>query len=191
MFLLVGLGNPGPSYAGHRHNIGFMAIDAIVRYYAFSPFLTRFQALATEGIVAGSRILIVKPLTYMNSSGQVVSAIVRFFKIPLDQVIVFHDELDLPPGKVRVKKGGSNAGHNGLKSIDAYISRDYQRVRLGIGHPGQQCRVIEYVLHDFDKADYAWLRPLLEAIANSLPALLSGDGSSFTIHLEKSRAALQ
>lgn len=187
MFLLVGLGNPGSGYAGHRHNIGFMVVDAIVRRHALGPFRTRFQALTAAGVVAGTQILVVKPLTYMNNSGQAVGAAVRFLKIPLDQVVVFHDELDLPPGKVRVKRGGSNAGHNGLKSIDAHLDRDYRRVRLGIGHPGQRDRVVAYVLCDFDKADHVWLGPLLEMIADSLPVLLAGDESCFTSRLEKHR----
>ncbi len=177
---MVGLGNPGPAYAGHRHNIGFMAVDAIVRRHAFGPFRTRFQAQVAEGTVVDRRVLALKPLTYMNNSGQAVGETVRFFRTPLEQVVVFHDELDLPPGTVRVKTGGGNAGHNGLKSIDAHLNRDYRRVRLGIGHPGHRDRVTGYVLRDFDNADQTWLEPLLAAIADSLPVLLYGDTAGFT-----------
>ncbi|VBB69329.1 Peptidyl-tRNA hydrolase [invertebrate metagenome] len=180
MFLMVGLGNPGPDYAGHRHNIGFMAVDTIVHRHTFGPFrATRCQAQIAQGTVAGTVVLALKPLTYMNNSGQAVSGVVRSLKIPLDRMVVFHDELDLPPGRVRVKRGGGHAGHNGLQSIDAHLDRDYQRVRMGIGHPGQRNRVVGYVLHDFSKTDHLWLKPLLGAIADRLPILLSGDTANF------------
>lgn len=185
MFLLVGLGNPGPSYAGHRHNIGFMAVDAIARRYSLGSFQTRFQTLMIEGVVAGIHIIAVKPLTYMNNSGLAVSDIMHFYKVTLDRVVVFHDELDLPLGKVRVKNGGGNAGHNGLKSIDAYVGCGYRRVRLGIGHPGRSDHVVKYVLHNFDKTDCVWLKPLLEMIADSIPVLLSGNKVCFTSSLEE------
>lgn len=180
---MIGLGNPGLEYAGHRHNIGFMAVDTIARWYSFRPFRTCFQAQVAEGVIIGARVLAMKPLTYMNNSGRAVGEAVSFFRIPLNQVIVFHDELDLAPGKVRVKTGGSPAGHKGLKSIDTHVSRDYRRVRLGIGHPGHRDYVIKHVLHDFNTADRLWLRPLLDVLADSLPYLLSGDDTTFIARL--------
>lgn len=183
MFLIIGLGNPGLEYISHRHNIGFMAVDTITHWYTFGSFRTCFQAQVAEGIVAGVRVLAMKPLTYMNHSGRAVGAAVGFFKIPLNKVIVFHDELDLAPGKVRVKTGGSPAGHKGLKSIDAHVSCDYRRVRLGIGHPGHRNYVTKHVLHDFDVVDHLWLKPLLDVLADSLPYLLLGDNATFMTHL--------
>ena len=184
MFLIVGLGNPGLYYTGHRHNIGFMAVDAIVHRHMFGPFKqTHFQAQIARGVVAGAMVLAVKPLTYMNNAGQAVGAVVRFLGVPLEKVVVFHDELDLPPGKVRIKRGGQDAGHKGLRSLDAHMNRDYQRVRIGIGRPHQRSLVIRHVLENFSETDYVWLRPLLQAIAEDLPVLLSGDTASFTTRL--------
>lgn len=179
MFLVVGLGNPGPEYAGNRHNIGFMAADAIARRHGFGPFRAKFQGLAADGVIGGAKVLLLKPMTYMNLSGQAVGTAARFHKIPLEHVIVMHDELDLAPGRVRAKTGGGSAGHNGLKSIDAHLGREYRRVRLGIGHPGDRDRVTGHVLKDFAKADREWLDPLLEAIADAMPLLLAGDESAF------------
>jgi len=177
--LLVGLGNPGPTYARHRHNVGFMAVDAIARRHGFGPYRARFEGLAADGQIDGTRVVALKPQTYMNESGRSVAAAARFYKIDPSQIFVFYDELDLAPGRLRVKRGGGNAGHNGLKSIDAHLGPDYWRVRIGIGHPGDKRLVSGYVLHDFSKADAVWLEPLLEAIAAEVPRLVAGDESGF------------
>lgn len=179
MRLVVGLGNPGPGYLRNRHNIGFMAADEIVRRHSFSPWRAKFQGSVSEGGIAGEKVLLLKPGTYMNLSGQSVGAAMRFHKLTLDDVIVIHDDLDLAPGKLRVKTGGGAGGHNGLKSLDAHIGKDYRRVRLGIGHPGDKDLVTGYVLHDFAKAEEEWLRPLVEAVAEAFPALVAGDDSGF------------
>jgi len=179
MWLLVGLGNPGPDYARTRHNIGFMAVDEIVRRHGFGPWRSRFQGETAEGSIAGERVLALKPATFMNLSGQAVAAACRFLKIPISAVLVLHDELDLPPGRLRVKRGGGAGGHNGLKSIDSHLGPDYQRVRLGIGHPGDRDRVTGYVLSAFAKADESWREPLLDAVAEALPLLLTGDEAGF------------
>jgi PTH1 family peptidyl-tRNA hydrolase len=177
--LLAGLGNPGPKYAGNRHNIGFMALDAIVRRYEFGACRARFHGEISTGRIAGHEALALKPLTYMNESGRSVGAAARFYKIAPEAVFVFHDELDLAAGKVRVKQGGGAAGHNGLRSIDALFGNEYWRVRLGIGHPGDKRRVLGHILDDFDEADRRWLDPLLAAIAEHTPLLISGDPSAF------------
>ncbi|MEO0622094.1 MAG: aminoacyl-tRNA hydrolase [Pseudomonadota bacterium] len=179
MQLLVGLGNPGAKYAGTRHNIGFMALDAIASEQGFGPWRSKFQAEIAEGRIAGEKILLVKPQTFMNESGRAVGEAARFHKVPPTDVIVFHDELDLAPGKIRVKEGGGHAGHNGLRSIHAHIGADYHRVRMGIGHPGDKSRVSGYVLHDFAVADRIWLTPVLEAIARAVPGLVRGDNAAF------------
>lgn len=178
MKLLVGLGNPGAQYAGNRHNVGFMAIDAIAAAHGIAPWKSRHAGLSAEGTIGGEKVMLLKPQTFMNRSGDSVQQVTRFFKIPINDVIVFYDELDLAPGKVRVKTGGGNGGHNGLRSIDPQIGLEYKRVRIGIGHPGKQF-VTPHVLNDFAKADQAWLRPLLEAIAHEVPLLLRGDDSGF------------
>ena len=179
MRLLVGLGNPGGAYARNRHNIGFMAVDEIVRRHSFSPWRAKFQGQAAEGVIEGEKVLALKPGTFMNLSGQAVGAASHFHKIALSEVIVLHDELDLPPSKVRVKKGGGAGGHNGLKSIDAHLGNGYWRVRLGIGHPGDKSLVTPYVLGDFGKSDEAWLTPLFDALSDFLPLLFKGDETSF------------
>ena len=179
MRLFVGLGNPGPKYAGHRHNVGFMAIDAIARAHGFPPFRERFQGLLSEGRLGGERTALLKPQTYMNESGRSVGAALRFYKLPLSELVVLHDELDLAPGRLRVKHGGGAAGHNGLRSIDAHLGKDYRRVRIGIGHPGHPDRVTSYVLSDFAKTDAAWLEPLLDAIAEAAPLLAAGNDANF------------
>jgi PTH1 family peptidyl-tRNA hydrolase len=179
MALLVGLGNPGPTYAKHRHNVGFMAVDEIVRRHGFSPWRTRFEGYACDGQVGATRVVALKPLTYMNDSGRSVQAAARFYKLEPAQVFVFYDELDLLPGKVRVKRGGGSGGHNGIRSIDAHLGPDYRRVRIGIGHPGHKDLVSGYVLHDFAKADAAWLGPVLDAIAAETQRLVEGDESGF------------
>ena len=179
MRLLVGLGNPGPAYAGHRHNIGFMAVDAVARHFGFDPFRRRFQGAVAQGEIAGERIIALKPETFMNESGRAAGEAARYFKLEASDVIAFHDELDLKPGKVRVKTGGGAAGHNGLRSLDAHIGSDYVRVRLGIGHPGSPDRVTGYVLSDFTAAERLWRDPLLAAVAEALPLLINGDATGF------------
>jgi len=178
MKLLVGLGNPGAQYAGNRHNIGFMAIDAIASAHGISGWKAKHAGLLAEGSIGGERVLLLKPQTYMNRSGDSVQQVARFFKIPVSDIVVFYDELDLAPGKVRIKTGGGNGGHNGLRSIDPQIGRDYKRVRLGIGHPGKEY-VTPHVLGDFAKADADWLRKLLDEIGRQAPLLLAGDDSGF------------
>ncbi|WIY51871.1 aminoacyl-tRNA hydrolase [Devosia sp. YIM 151766] len=178
MKLLVGLGNPGAQYAGNRHNIGFMAVDAIAAANGISGWKSKHAGLLAEGNIGGERVLLLKPQTYMNRSGDSVQQVARFFKIGNEDIIVFYDELDLAPGKVRVKVGGGNGGHNGLRSIDPQIGLDYKRVRLGIGHPGKEF-VTPHVLGDFAKADKAWLDPLLDEIARQAPLLLKGDDAGF------------
>lgn len=179
MLLLVGVGNPGPEHAGQRHNIGFMAVDAIVRRHGFSPWRSKFQSLVAEGTVAGNKVLVLKPATYMNRSGQAVAAAAQFYKLTPSELIVVHDELDLRPGKLRVKRGGGSAGHNGLRSIDAHVGPEYLRVRIGIGHPGEKDLVTSYVLHDFAKEERARMDALVEAMAEAFPLLATGDEVGF------------
>ncbi len=179
MKLFVGLGNPGEKYRANRHNIGFMAVDRIAERHGFGPWRKKFQGLISEGEIGGERITLLKPETYMNESGRAVGEAQRFLKIPLSDVYVFHDELDLAPGKVKVKTGGGNAGHNGLRSITAHIENDYERVRLGIGHPGSKDVVIHHVLNDFAKSDREWLGLLLDAVADAAPFLAKGDDARF------------
>jgi PTH1 family peptidyl-tRNA hydrolase len=179
MKLFVGLGNPGASYALHRHNVGFMAVDAIAATHGFPAWRKRFSGLAAEGRLGREQVLLLKPQTFMNESGRAVGEAVRFYKLDLDDVVVFHDELDLAPGKLRVKTGGGVAGHNGLKSITAHIGNEYVRVRIGIGHPGRKDLVSGYVLHDFAKSDHEWLEPLLGAIAAEAPFLAESAADKF------------
>jgi PTH1 family peptidyl-tRNA hydrolase len=179
MFLLVGLGNPGAAYSRNRHNIGFMAVDEIVRRHGLSSWRSKYQGDCAEGTIGTERILALKPTTFMNLSGQAVAAAARFHKIPTEQIIVFHDELDLPPGRMRIKKGGGAGGHNGLKSVDAHLGADYWRVRLGIGHPGDKNLVSPYVLGDFPKADQAWLEPLIDGVGRHAAQLLAGEHQSY------------
>lgn len=180
MRVFAGLGNPGEKYAGNRHNIGFMAVDTIASEHGFGPWRARFQASVSEGRLGSEKVLLVKPQTYMNNSGQPLGEIARYFKLTAADLTVFHDELDLAPGKVRVRTGGGHAGHNGLRSIQAHLGADYTRVRLGIGHPGDKAKVSGYVLHDFARADYRdWLTPLLDAIARAATKLADGDAAGF------------
>jgi PTH1 family peptidyl-tRNA hydrolase len=180
MLLWVGLGNPEPGMARQRHNIGFMAVDVIAAHHGFSPWRRRFRGVVAEGTVGGERILALKPLTYMNDSGESVQAAAAFFKLEPEAITAFHDELDLIPGKVRVKRGGGAAGHNGLRSMDRHLATpDYWRVRLGIGHPGNKERVLGYVLGDFSKPDVTWLVPVLDAVAEAAPLLASGKPEDF------------
>jgi PTH1 family peptidyl-tRNA hydrolase len=177
MLIFAGLGNPGPKYAGTRHNIGFMAVDAIHRRHAFSPWSRKFKAEISEGDLGGERVLLMKPQTYMNLSGEAVGEAMRFYKVPVGSVVAIYDELDLVPGKARLKTGGGHGGHNGIKSMDAHCGRDYRRLRLGIGHPGAKELVERHVLGDFAKADRAWLDPLLDALAEHADMLARGDDS--------------
>ncbi len=177
--LLVGLGNPGREHAGQRHNVGFMALDAIAGRYDLSPPRARFRGSVREGAVAGVRVLALKPMTFMNESGRSVGEAARFYKLGPDAVVAFHDELDLAPGKVRVKVGGGAAGHNGLRSLDAHLGAGYRRVRIGIGHPGHKDKVLGHVLHDFSRDDSRWLDPVLDAIAEAAPDLVRGEDANF------------
>ena len=177
--LFVGLGNPGPKYAGNRHNIGFMALDRIAADHGFPPWRKAFLGLVSEGRLGAEKVALLKPETFMNLSGQSVQAAVAFWKLPLADVTVFHDELDLAPAKLRLKQGGGHAGHNGLRSIHGHLGEDYARVRLGIGHPGHKDAVAAYVLHDFAKADQDWLEDLLHGISDGAPALADGDSQRF------------
>jgi len=179
MKLFVGLGNPGAKYAGNRHNIGFMALDQIAADHGFSPWKAKFQGQLSEGSIGREKAILLKPQTFMNNSGQSVGEALRFFKLTPADVMVFHDELDLAPGKCRVKQGGGHAGHNGLRSIHAHIGADYGRVRLGVGHPGHKDAVAGYVLRDFPKADQGWLDDLLRGIADGAPSLALGDSGKF------------
>jgi PTH1 family peptidyl-tRNA hydrolase len=186
MKLIVGLGNPGARYAGNRHNIGFMALDALARQHRAPSWRARFQGEATGIDLAGDKLVLLKPLTFMNESGRAVAEAARFFQIAPADVIVFHDELDLAPAKLRVKLGGGNAGHNGLRSISSHIGNDYWRVRLGIGHPGDKALVHAYVLNDFGKAEKPWVEDLCRACAEFIPLLLNGEDSAFLskVHLD-------
>jgi len=175
MLLLVGLGNPGEKYRNHRHNVGFMAVDAIADEHGFGAARKKFQGDLREGEISGVKAIVLKPQTYMNDSGLSVGAAMRFFKLSPADVVVFHDELDLAAGKIKVKLGGGNAGHNGLRSIDEHIGNDFRRVRIGIGHPGDKSRVTGHVLGDFAKADHDWLDPLIAALAKSARFLADGD----------------
>jgi PTH1 family peptidyl-tRNA hydrolase len=179
MLLLVGLGNPGPKYENNRHNIGFMAVDEIVRRHSFSPFKAKFQGLIAEGSLGSEKALALKPTTFMNESGRSVGEAMRFYKLEPADVVVFHDELDLAFGKIRCKTGGGLAGHNGLRSIAAHLGPDFVRVRIGIGHPGSKERVHGHVLSDFAKSERADAEKLVDAIAEATPLLAQQDESGF------------
>jgi peptidyl-tRNA hydrolase, PTH1 family len=179
MKLFVGLGNPGRAYAGQRHNIGFMAADAISRRHPFAPFRSRFQGQTSEGNIGSERIILLKPETFMNDSGRAVGEASRFYKIDLADIVVFHDELDLLPAQLRVKLGGGNAGHNGLRSITDHVGNNYRRVRIGIGHPGDKARVHDYVLGNFAKAEQPWVEAMCEAIAANAGYLADGADNNF------------
>jgi peptidyl-tRNA hydrolase, PTH1 family len=179
MKLFVGLGNPGRKYQNNRHNIGFMAVDRIAADYGFAPWRARFQGEVSEGRLGAARVILLKPATFMNLSGQSVGEAMRFFKLEPADVVVFHDELDLAPGKLRAKTGGGHAGHNGLRSLHQHIGEAYARVRIGIGHPGHKDRVADYVLSDFAKADQGWIEDLLRGISDGAPALAEGDAPRF------------
>jgi peptidyl-tRNA hydrolase, PTH1 family len=177
--LIVGLGNPGARYERNRHNIGFMAADAIVRRHGFGPARDKFQGRIAEGTVGGERIYVLRPQTFMNDSGDSVGAASRFYKIAPEEIAVIYDEIDLAPGKLRVKRGGGSAGHNGIRSIDAAIGEDYWRVRLGVGHPGVKELVQPYVLQNFDAEEMGWVAPLVDAVAEAAPLLIAEDAPGF------------
>jgi PTH1 family peptidyl-tRNA hydrolase len=180
MLLLAGLGNPGPKYAGNRHNIGFMAVEAIADRHGLGPWRKRFQGEAAEGSIGGVKVLALKPQTYMNESGRSVGEAAGFFKLPPAQVVVFYDELDLAPGRFRMKTGGGAAGHNGIRSIAASpIGDAFRRARMGIGHPGDKAKVLGHVLGDFAKADETWLKALLDACAAAAPLLVAGEDEKY------------
>ncbi len=179
MLLFVGLGNPGTKYSGNRHNIGFMALERVADDHGFAPWRSKFQGDISEGKLGREKVLLLKPKTFMNLSGQSVGEAMRFYKLSPEDVTVFHDELDLAPGKLRVKMAGGHAGHNGLRSMHQHIGEAYQRVRLGIGHPGRKDLVSHWVLQDFAKSDQDWLDDLLRGISDGAPHLAEGDVSRF------------
>lgn len=183
MIIIAGLGNPGPKYQGNRHNIGFMAIDEIARRWSFGPERAKFQSVIREGEVPGAggsvRVLLMKPQTYMNESGRAVGEAARFYKVSPSEVIVFHDEIDLAPGRFRMKSGGGAAGQNGVRSMISQLGPDFRRARMGIGHPGEPQLVHGYVLSDFHKADQPWLEPMLNAVADALPFAVAGDDDRY------------
>jgi PTH1 family peptidyl-tRNA hydrolase len=185
MRLVVGLGNPGTQHVGNRHNIGFMAVQEIARRHGFGPWRRRFQGVATEGLIGAERVLLLLPGTYMNESGRAVGEAAHFYKLALSDIVVLHDEVDLPPAKIRVKAGGGIAGHNGLRSISAHVGNDYRRVRIGIGHPGDKERVHGHVLGDFSKAEREWVDALAGVIADNAGLLAKGEDATFQnkVHL--------
>ena len=185
MLLIVGLGNPGSAYVGNRHNIGFMAVDAIAKRQGIGPWRRRFQGASAEGPLAGERVLLLLPGTYMNESGRAVAEAANFYKLGLPDIVVVHDEIDLGPGKVRVKTGGGSAGHNGLRSISSHVGNDYRRVRIGVGHPGAKELVHDYVLNDFAKSEREWVAALCGLVADNAGLLAKGEDASFQnkIHL--------
>jgi peptidyl-tRNA hydrolase, PTH1 family len=185
MRLLVGLGNPGPRYAGNRHNVGFMVIETIARRHGLGPWRRRFQGVATEGPLGGVRVQLLLPGTFMNDSGIAVAEAAHFYKIEVGDIVVFHDEIDLPPAKVRVKTGGGIAGHNGLRSISSHVGNEYRRVRIGVGHPGHKDLVHNYVLSDFAKAERPWVEALCDIIADNAAMIAKGEDAAFQnkVHL--------
>jgi PTH1 family peptidyl-tRNA hydrolase len=185
MLLIVGLGNPGSGYAGNRHNIGFMVVDAIRKRHGIGPWRRRFQGVSAEGPLAGERVLLLLPGTYMNDSGRAVAEAANFYKLGLPDIVVFHDEIDLAPGRVRLKTGGGNAGHNGLRSISSHIGNGYRRVRIGVGHPGVKELVHGYVLNDFAKSERDWVEALCGIIADNAGLLAKGADATFQnkVHL--------
>jgi len=188
MLLFAGLGNPGAKYADNRHNVGFMAADAIARRHSFSPWSKKFQGLISEGTLGGEKIVLIKPQTFMNLSGQSVGEALRFYKLESSALTVFYDEIDLAEGKLRIKTGGGAGGHNGIRSIDGHVGNTYRRVRIGVGHPGVREMVQHHVLGDFAKADREWLEPLLAAIADNAAMIVKGDESGF---MNKAALAVQ
>ncbi|MFV0299210.1 MAG: aminoacyl-tRNA hydrolase [Hyphomicrobiaceae bacterium] len=179
MKLIVGLGNPEARYQRNRHNVGFMAVDRIAERHGFGPWRKKFQGLISDGVIDGEKTLLLKPLTYMNESGRSAGEAARFLKLPISDVVVLYDEIDLAPGKLKIKTGGGNAGHNGLRSLSAHLDNGYVRVRIGVGHPGHKDLVAQYVLNDFAKAEQVWLLPLLDAIADAAGRLAKGENERF------------
>ena len=190
--LFVGLGNPGAEYAMHRHNVGFRAVDRMHARWRGAPWRAKFGGEAAEATVGDVRVLMLKPATYMNESGRSVAEAARFYKLDLDAIVIVHDEIDLPPGRFRMKTGGGSGGHNGLRSTSQSIKDGYRRLRIGVGHPGRKEAVPGYVLHDFSKADEAWLGPLLDALAEEAPLLATGKDSAFAskVHLRLGGSAV-
>ena len=189
MLLLVGLGNPGARYVGNRHNIGFMSLEAIAKRHGIAPWRRRFQGVACEGPIDGERVLLLLPGTFMNESGRAVAEAAQFYKLAAPDITVFHDEIELPPGKVRVKVGGGIAGHNGLRSITAHIGNDYRRVRIGVGHPGAKDLVEHYVLSDFAKSESGWVEALIDILADNVELLVRGQDASYQNKVHLSMAA--
>ena len=186
MFVLVGLGNPGSQYALNRHNVGFMVVDAVAENYGFPPFKEKFSAHISEGSLGSNRVLLCKPQTYMNRSGESVMKLLQFYKVPTTSVYVVHDDLALEPGRIRLKLGGGAGGHNGLRSLDQHIGQNYWRLRVGIGHPGIKDMVSDYVLSNFPKSDHDWLVSLLSSVSEEIPTLLgTTDPSAWIQALEK------
>jgi PTH1 family peptidyl-tRNA hydrolase len=185
MLLFVGLGNPGERYGANRHNIGFMVVQAIAKRHGIAPWRRKFQGVLVEGTIGGEKVALLLPGTFMNESGRAVAEAVHFYKLEAGQVVVFHDEAELPPGKVRLKLGGGNAGHNGLRSISEYIGNDYHRVRFGIGHPGEKKLMENYVLQDFAKSERPWVETLCDIVADNVALLIEGKDSTFQnkVHL--------
>jgi peptidyl-tRNA hydrolase, PTH1 family len=185
MLLLVGLGNPGARYVGNRHNIGFMTLEAVAKRHGIGPWRRRFAGVACEGPIGGVRVLLLLPGTYMNESGRAVVEAAQFYKLAAGDITVFHDEIELPPGKVRVKVGGGIAGHNGLRSITAHVGNDYRRVRIGVGHPGAKDLVEHYVLSDFAKSERGWVDALIDIVADNVELLVQDQDASFQnkVHL--------
>jgi len=179
MLIFAGLGNPGPQYAGHRHNVGYMVADEIIRRYDFRLAQARHHSYVATGTIGGEKILLLKPKTFMNHSGRAVGSALRYYKLKARDVTVFYDELDLVPGKVRVKRGGGAGGHNGIRSLDSNIGKDYRRIRIGIGHPGDKNRVQRYVLSDFAKAELPLIQDIVDAVCEALPIPVEGDDSGF------------
>jgi PTH1 family peptidyl-tRNA hydrolase len=188
MLLFVGLGNPGERYAGNRHNIGFMMVQAIAKRHDIAPWRRKFQGVAVEGAIGAEKVLLLLPDTYMNESGRAVAEAAHFYKLDAGSVVVFHDEAELTPGKVRLKLGGGNAGHNGLRSISEHIGNEYRRVRLGVGHPGNRDMMEAYVLQDFAKSERPWVEALSEIVADNVALLIEGKDSTFQnkVHLAMS-----
>ena len=179
MIIIAGLGNPGPKYEKNRHNIGFMAVDEIASRWRFGPERAKFQSVVRDGEVDGTKVLLMKPQTFMNESGRAVGEAARFYKIKPSEVIVFHDEIDLAPGRFRMKTGGGAAGQNGVRSLISHLGADFRRARLGIGHPGESQLVMPHVLGDFHKADLPWLDPMLTAVADALPFAVAGEDERY------------
>ncbi len=188
MLLFVGLGNPGQKYAHNRHNIGFMAIDQIAKGYGFSPFKKKFQGQFSETIIEGQKILLLKPETFMNESGKSVGEAVRLYRLRLENIIIFYDDLDLAPGKLRMKTGGGLAGHNGLRSLKQHMGENFRRARLGIGHPGHKDKVIGHVLKDFSKAEQKWLPVFLQALADNIALLIKGEAATYQNRIHEAMA---